>query len=162
LRFLLTFVIALACSQGQAHCQEDYWQALRTAAEDCYSGTDLKVTLGGGIEQRTFDSGSKTAPYAQLKLEVPLYAASERRSQKQEMGRFLEHGADIIRDLRKAEGRLEVKREEARVLRQAMIQGGLQGIRDFFAIKAEIAETRAEIDAYRKKLRGWIETCGRR
>lgn len=141
---------------------EDYWVRLHVVADECFSGYDAKVVIGGGIEQRTFDSGSKTAPFAEIKFSVPLYSAKDIRAQKQAKAKFLEHGADLIRDLEKAQNRLKVKMEEARVMKTAMMQEGLSGIRAYFAIKEEIEETKAEIRAYRHKLEGWFTSCGKK
>jgi len=155
LMFLVTWWNAWNCRA------EDYWVKLHVAADNCFTGYDAKVVIGGGIEQRTFDSGSKTAPFAEIKFSVPLYSAKDRRAQRQARAKFLEHGADLIRDLEKAKSRLRVKLEEAKVLKTAMMQEGLSGIKDYFSIKEEIAETRAEIDAYRRKLEGWFSSCGK-
>jgi len=154
--------LCLMMSLSVLECRaENYWVKLQTVADECFTGLDTKVVVAGGIEQRTFDSGSKTAPFAELKFEVPLYSAKDRRSQRQARAKFLEHGAELIRDLKKAKARLRVKLEEAKVLETAMMQNGLNGIKEFFAIKEEIAETRAEIEAYKKKLEGWLSSCGK-
>ena len=156
LMFLMMFASVSACRA------EDYWVTLHVVADSCFTGRDTKVVVGGGIEQRTFDNGSTTAPFAEIKFEVPLYSAKDRRTQRQAKAKFLEHGADLIRDLKKAESRLKVKREEAEVLKTAMMQEGLSAIRAFFTLKEEIEETKAEITAYKHKLEGWFSSCGKK
>lgn len=153
---LKMLLIVLVCDA----LAQDYWSQLKKVADECFTGRNFTVTVGGGIEQRTFDNGSTTAPYAQLKMEVPLYSSKEIRSQKQAKAKFLEHGAELIRDLNKAQERLKIKKEEAEVLKTAMMQEGLQGIRTYFSIREEIENTRAEITSHRQKLEGWFLSCG--
>ena len=155
----LKMLLAVSASSCLA---QDYWVRLNQAADQCFTGRDVKVTVGGGVEQRSFDSGSRTAPYAELRISVPLYASGERRKQARERATFLEHGADLVRELDKAEGRLRIKMEEARVLKAAMMQEGLKAIRSYFEIRQQIADTRADIRACRKKLEGWFSSCGRK
>lgn len=155
----LKMLLAVSASNCLA---QDYWSRLNQAADECFTGRDVRVTVGGGVEQRTFDNGSKTAPFAELKFSVPLYSSRDRRSQARERATFLEHGADLVRDMDKAEARLRIKLEEARVLKAAMMQEGLQAIRSYFDIRQQIEETRADIRACRKKLEGWFSSCGRK
>ena len=155
----LKMLLAVSVSNCLA---QDYWTRLNQAADECFTGKDVKVTVGGGVEQRTFDNGSKTAPYAELKFSVPLYSSRDRRTQAQERATFLEHGADLVREIDKAESRLKIKTEEAGVLKAAMMQEGLQAIKSYFEIRQQIADTKADIRACRKKLEGWFSSCGRK
>ena len=86
-------------------------------------------------------------------------SAREYERRKREKGRFLEHGAEIMRELREAQGKVSVKREQAAVLKQAMLQEGLAGIEAYFKIREEISSLEANIGAAELKLTGFIESC---
>jgi len=151
----------MLCSVSICNASDnDYWTQLNDAANRCFLGIDTKVLVGAGIEHRVFESRSRTAPYAEIKLEVPLYSAKDRRIQRRSKAKFLEHGADLLKDLTKAQARYDVLLEEAKILKDVMIQSGLSGIKEFFEIKQQVASTKAEIEVCRKKLEAWVASCG--
>ena len=141
---------------------EEYWNRLRAACRTCFGGLDVKVELGGGIERREFESGPRTGPFTELRLSIPLYSRSERQKQRQAKGHFLEHGAGLIQDMEEARTLAIILAEKVKVLRQAMLEGGLEAIKEFFKIKEELAKARIAAKGAERKLRGWIESCGHR
>jgi len=145
---------------GKSQGRRDWWSELRAAAVKCHGGWfDFRVDVSGGVASRTLGDVAESGPFAEARLTVPLYSRRERQKRKQEKGVFLEHVAGIIGELRAAWGKVTVKREQAAVLREAMLQEGLAGINAFFAIKEEIVSLDAAIEAAELKLSGFIEAC---
>ena len=130
--------------------ERDWWGELHAAACSCFDSGDFRVDLNGMAAGTLGD---------QVQLTVPLYSRREREKRKQERGLFLEHGAGIIGELRAAQGKIRVKREQATVLKSVMLQGGLSGIEAHFKIKEEIVSLEAVIEAAEMKLEGLVQSC---
>ena len=139
---------------------KDWWGELREAAAACFGGRDIKVEFAGGVGSRTLGEVAKSGPFSEFRLSVPLFSRRERQKQKREMGQFLEHAAEILKQLREAQERIAVKREKAEVLQSVMIEEGLEGIESFFDIKEEVAALETTAKAAKMKLTGYILACG--
>lgn len=137
-----------------------WWNELRKAAEACHNGRDIKVEVSGGLSARTLGNEARSGPFAEARITVPLYSTREREKGMQDKGKFLEHGAEILREFHEAQAKLRIKGEQAMVLKQAMLQEGLAGIEAFFKIQQEIASLQAITMTAEMKLVGFIESCG--
>jgi hypothetical protein len=78
----------------------------------------------------------------------------------QDKGAFLERGATLLGELVELRARLNVKREEAATLRQALGDSGLEGIREYYTIVEEQEMLNAKIQATTMKIQGWLSLCG--
>ncbi len=128
-----------------------WWQELHAAAHSCFDSGDFRIDLNGGVGVQT--------PGDQIQLTVPLYSRRERQKRRLEKAAALEHAAEIIGELRAAQGKIRVKREKATVLKSVMLQGGFSGIEAHFRTKEEIASLDAMIGAAEMKLEGFIKSC---
>lgn len=150
---------------GQARLRRDfggqeYWYQLRKACQECFGGIDLKVELNGGVERREFETRDELVPYAGASLSIPLYSREERQKSQEAKGKFLEHGAELIQELELAQATENVLAEQVQVLKQAMLEGGLESIKEFFEIKERLAKARVKAKGAERKLEGWLMSCG--
>lgn len=140
------------------------WPQIRAAVDHCFSGWNLTFDVSGGVEQREYqgdgDWESRTAPFAEAKLTIPLYGAKKRREEQREHTRQLESLADMLAEVESGRAQLEVKREMATVLQKALIEDGAVGIERYYKIREEITVLEARIRAQERKLRAWVKLCG--
>ena len=157
--FLATFVHADQERRDEPNPAK-WWNELRRAAETCHNGRDIKVEIISGFSARTLGDEAKSGPFAEARITVPLLSTRERAKNMQDKGKFLEHGAEILRELHEAQAKLRIKGEQAIVLKQAMLQEGLAGLEAYFKIQQDIASLQAIVMTAEMKLVGFIESCG--
>lgn len=153
-------LIILLLIPTQSFADDYWWQQLKSAAASCFNGRNIKVEVIAGASAKTLGDRAKTGPFSEIRMTVPLFDQKKNQQEKRAQAEFLEHGAEIIKELGEAKARIAVKTEKSQVLKQAMIQEGLAGIEAFFQIKEEIAVLHTTVQTAELKLTGYIETCG--
>jgi hypothetical protein len=143
-------VNATAAVSGSAF--REYWPRVRAAAERIYSGANVDVTLNTGV--RRVDAEEE--PYAEVELKVPFFSASARRKRSESKMAFLRRAAKVLRQLDAARRKLWVLAEKERVMRQAMIQAGKDGIDAYFKIRERQSKLRARAAACRRRIEAMI------
>ena len=156
---VLCFALTLPSRSFADDVPRDWWGELRKAAASCFGGRNTTVEFEGGVGSRTLGEVARSGLFSEFKLTVPLYSRRERQKQKREMGEFLEHAASILRELREAQARIEVKKEKAQVLQSVMIEEGLDGIESYFQLREEVVVLEEVAAAAKMKLTGFIESC---
>lgn len=160
---------AASADSVQVTAVDTLWRKLQEAAERRFDGIEITLELGGGIERRAVqrlggseprDLTTTTSPFGEAKIVVPLYSGQEKRKLAQEKGAFLEHGATMLGEFTELRARLQVKREEAATLKQALAESGLEGIREYYTILEEMETLKAKIQAATMKIHGWLAACG--
>jgi len=141
--------------------KRDWWEEINRAADSCHGGWDVNIDVSTGYSMRTLGNEARSGPFAEARITVPLFSKRDRQRQAMEKGKFLEHGAGLIQELWEAEARIAVKLEQAEVLRQVMIQEGLEGIQAYFRMREEIAGLEAKVVAAELKLRGFVDACAK-
>ena len=139
---------------------KDWWGELRKAAASCFDSRNIKVEVITGAGSRTLGEVARSGPFGEIRLTIPLFSLRQRQEQKQKQGQFLEHAAEILRELREAEALIQVNKDQAEVLKEAMIQEGLAGIKAYFQIQKEVAALETAAAAAKMKLTGHILACG--
>jgi hypothetical protein len=132
----------LSCSTAKADQTEqtkvekpDYWELLIDVAEKCFNETGLRSDL---------------------------ISWKDRQQQKMKVIELISVGGEVILEIENAKMQLEVMQEEAEVLNQAMVQEGVQGIREYFEVKKEIAKTQATLKVAEKKFEAILRVCGKK
>ena len=113
----------------------DYWDQLLEVSETCFNTTDLKSNL---INWK------------------------DKQQQKMKIIELISVGSEIILEIESAQMQLKVIEEEANVLKQAMVQEGVQGIKSYFEVKKEIAETKAKLKVAKNKFKAILTVCGKK
>ena len=138
---------------------DNWWQMIQRAGEACFSGRKFKVEIVAGAAVRTLGDRAKTGPFTELRLTVPLWDQKARQQSKREEGEFLEHAADILRQLNEAKALMHVKSQHAKVLQESLLQDGQNGISSFFEIQAQIAILKTTKETAERKLEGFVTAC---
>ena len=154
--WLISLLLLLPASAG---ADEDWWQMIQRAGSACFSGRKFKIEIIAGASVRTLGDRAKTGPFTEIRLTVPLWDKERRQQEKQELASFLEHAADVLQQLRQAEDLLRVKSQQAKVLRESLLQDGQNGISSFFDIQSEIAILKTTAEAAEMKLNGFLKAC---
>lgn len=156
---LLLMLFVLILPSG-VWADDDWWPKIQRAAEACFSGRKFSVELNTGASMRTLGERARTGPFAEVRISVPLWDKEKRQQEKQAEGAFLERAAAILGEMREADALITVKSQEAKVLRESLIQAGQDGITRFFAIQGEIAILKTTAEAAEMKLEGFMKACG--
>ncbi len=124
---------------GNAYCSE-YWEAIQKRANEIYGtwNIDLRVKM--------------TENEKNIVLEIPLYSKWERERVYMARVKFLQDGAEIIKQLEEAEISLKILEEESKIYKSTLLDGGLQGIEKYFSLKREIATTKIIINQKKREL----------
>jgi hypothetical protein len=137
---LLCLLVLLNCSTTKAEQSEqrktDYsWEQLIDVAQKCFNETGLRSDL---------------------------ISWKDRQQQKMKVIELISVGGEVILEIENAKMQLEVMQEEADVLNQAMVQEGVQGIREYYKVKKDIAKTQAILKVAQKKYEAILRACGKK
>lgn len=139
--------------------EAEYWRQLKRTANHCYDRWLVDVTLGGGLEQREYETGQQTAPYGVFRLTVPLYSVEKRMSAQEKKSKYLEHGAEVLKKYSQAAQMQLIQQEKADVLKATVVQDGAQGIDAYFKIREDAVKAQSEVDESQRVLEAFIGQC---
>jgi hypothetical protein len=116
--------------------EADYsWEQLIDVAQKCFNETGLRSDL---------------------------ISWKDRQQQKMKVIELISVGGEVILEIENAKMQLEVMQEEADVLNQAIVQEGVQGIREYYKVKKDIAKTQAVLKVAQKKYKAILRACGKK
>ena len=131
---------------------EDYWQRLQQKADSLHDGWDVTVSVNTGVEHREYFQGTRTGPYGNIEMTVPLYSKKERIAKAQAKTEFLQKGAEQIKIIEERGARVVILKKKAQVLKSVMMDEGAAGINAYYDCAEDMAKLEAEIREARKKL----------
>ena len=136
---LLSLLVLLTSSTAKAEQSEQKeagysWEQLIDVAQKCFNETGLRSDL---------------------------ISWKDRQQQKMKVIELISVGGEVILEIENAKMQLEVMQEEADVLNQAMVQEGVQGIREYYKVKKDIAKTQAILKVAQKKYEAILRACGK-
>ena len=149
-------LILLNCSIVKAE-KFDYWQQLKQSADKAFAGIDVDIKFEiGTVEKNAFDD-SATDQYSKLIFSIPLLSKDNRIRREQEKRQFLKNGAELIREIDKAEKLIEQKKQYLSILKTMDGEGGLELLEKIMAVKKEMIELETERDAAIRTLEGYLQ-----
>jgi hypothetical protein len=151
-------VILLLCSIANAEKTKiDYWQQLKHAADKHFAGIDVDIKFEiGTIEKNAFND-SETDQYGKLVFSVPLLSKERKIKRNSEKLKFLQNGADLIREIEKAEKLIEQKKKYLSLLKKMDGEGGLEILDKIMTIQTEMIDLETKRDAAKRKLEGYLQ-----
>jgi len=124
---------------------EEYWGRLKKRADELYGKANLKVEISTSI----YSDGEYKG---EAKMEVPIFNADKRKKIKNEKMKFLDKGAKLLNELETNLNNLEILREKEVYFKALITTNGASSIKDYYRVKEDIIDTKAEINEARRKL----------
>lgn len=147
--------ITLILMVQSGFCSEADWKLLNKKANEIYKGIDVKISLNlmNIEEDGDIKAGSKVG------FEIPLLARDEREKKRLAKIKFLQEGAEIIKEIEEAEEILKVNNEKIEVLKKSLLNEGYDGVEKYFDLKVELVKIKALL---RQKRREFEALCGKK
>jgi hypothetical protein len=154
---LIPLYFSIANAETTAETKIDYWHQLNKAADKHFAGIDVDIKFEiGTVEKNAFDD-SETDQYGKLVFSVPLLSKDNRIKRNEEKRQFLKNGADLIREIEKAEKLIEQRKKYLVVLKKMDGEGGLEILDKIMTIQTEMIDFETNRDAAKRKLEGYLK-----
>jgi len=136
---LLCLIVLQSCLIVSAHA-EDLWARLEAATEECFKKAYYVIV--------------KAATGEKIKVFVDV----DNETKKKKIA-YVDSASKIIKEVEIIKAKLSVLERMAEALKQAMIQEGMNGIKNYFSIEMEIAKKKVEKEAALRKFERQIAEC---
>lgn len=125
---------------------------------DRYEGLDLNPVLTTGYQF----SGDNEGPMVGVQIDLPLWNKKRKQERREEAVKFLQTGAELVRELETCIETLKLLREKCRFLKAIMREEGVDSVDAFFDAQQEILEYQALETQYHRELQGLINPASRK
>lgn len=136
------------------------WHIARNLMQECYSGSNVEITVNGGYEHRIYETGPIDGEFANAMISVPLYSRKEKLVRQENTNKQIEHVAEIYAVFEESSATLAALEDEKKVLQKTMIDTGAQGITAYFDLIKDVEKSRAKRNESARKIKMILENCG--
>ena len=161
--FAQYLIASLITCVGHAGDELDsYWQLAVEKAEKVFGNRKMDLTLEAGFETEgvrieddkitTSDDGFR----GNIRLKVPIYAATQRMYREREKADYLNRAAELIKIIRVNERILKGLKEKEKLMEAAIEAEGVEGVRNYYAAKTEFVQRDEEIDDAWRRLKALV------
>jgi hypothetical protein len=154
----MCLLMLLCCSIDDVKA-ENYWWQLRKAADRCYSGFDLDVSLELGVRQNDEDINFDMERYGKFVLKAPMLSLEKRVHRNTGKIKFLESGVDLIRQIEEAEELIKQNKAYIELLEKIAYEEGVEVLEKAIKINAQVIELQNQRRAAIRKLEGYFNCC---
>ena len=137
---MLLCLIVLLSFWTNSHAKNDLWIQLETATEKCFKKPYYVIVKG--------ETGEEIKVFVDVSKEI-----------KEKRKAYIEAAAEVIKDVEMVRAEIAVQERMAEVLKQAMLQEGMDGIKKYFDIQKEMAKLKVEEEATLRKFNRQIDEC---
>ena len=136
---------------------DQYWEMALEKSEKVYGNRKMDLTLEAGFETEGLRieedriTSSDDGFRGNIRLKVPIYAATQRMQREREKSDYLNRCAELIKTIRINQRVMKSLREKEKLLEAAIQAEGLEGVRNFYTAKSDYVERDEAInDAWRR------------
>ncbi len=152
----------IACLAQAGDELDSYWQMAVEKAEKVFGNRKMDLTLEAGFETEgvrieddkitTSDDGFR----GNIRLKVPIYAATQRMQREREKADYLNRAAELIKKIRVNERVIKGLKEKEKLMEAAIEAEGVEGVQNYYAAKTEFVERDEEIDDAWRRLKALV------
>lgn len=103
---------------------EVYWERVKKVADQSYGGHSLEnieISLKGGYEQREYEITSKSTPYGEFSVLIPLFSKKKKNERIEAKKAFLKEASGYLQEIEAGTRLVEILKENVRI-KKAIIE----------------------------------------
>ena len=135
---------------------DEYWVEICKIARKAYTGMDVELVLDTGYTHY-LDKGTEYPGNAvSMGVSVPLYSKKERMRRREDVIKFRQKGAQLIRKLETAIAQVKIFKEAGKFLYAKIDEEGVDAVTAYFDQLNKMAEQEAMIIQYHREIQSLI------